>query len=82
MALDSDPKSATLGRVEITEQALRELLESVHGQKCGQSIMDALLRGEPLLLTTAEGKKVILSDVAETSALLKDWFGWTADAAA
>jgi hypothetical protein len=44
--------------------------------------MDALLRGEPLLLTTAEGKKEMLSDVAEASALLRDRFGWTADAAA
>lgn len=68
--------------MEITEQSLRELLTSAHSQRCGQSIMDTIAAGEPVLLTTDDGKKVILSDMAETASYLREWFGWSADAAA
>jgi hypothetical protein len=75
-------KTCHAGGVEITEQALRELLNSAHGPRCGQSIMDAVANGEPLLLTTADGKKVTLSSLPETRTFLHDRFGWTADAVA
>ena len=75
-------KPETLDNVEITEKALRELLSSIHGQKCGESILNTVMDGEPVLLTTSDGKKVVLSDVAETSSFLKEQFGWAAEAAA
>jgi hypothetical protein len=44
--------------------------------------MDSVAAGEPLLLTTSKGEKIVLSSVPETSSFLKERFGWTADAAA
>lgn len=62
--------------MELTERALRNLLVSPYGKNCGESILEAIQRGEEYVITMDDGTVVTLKDRAAAAHMLQERFGW------
>jgi hypothetical protein len=58
------------------ENALREVLSSVHGGEAGQSIWDRVKNGEQVSIAMVDGTTLALTDPVETLRVLLECFDW------
>jgi hypothetical protein len=63
--------------MELTERALSDLLVSPYGKNCGESILEAIERGEAYTIKMTDGSTLSLVDRATAVLMLSQLFGWT-----
>lgn len=54
-----------------------DLMGSRYGQSCGQSLLDRIRSGEPMIINMADGRILTLSEPMHALAVMRDTFKWT-----
>ena len=62
--------------MELTERALSDLLVSPYGKNCGDSILEAIERGEIYTIQMTDGSTLSLADRPTAVLMLSQLFGW------